>query len=94
MSASILQLKPDSSQKDRMSDGEVIEMKNSRYNIKVSNKGKKKQKRITSMTESMPGLHGIVHNRPLRVLFLSADTGGGHRASAESLANQVLSPNH
>jgi len=26
--------------------------------------------------------------RPLKVLFLSADTGGGHRASAESLANQ------
>lgn len=26
--------------------------------------------------------------RPLRVLFLSADTGGGHRASAESLARQ------
>lgn len=27
---------------------------------------------------------------PLRVLFLSADTGGGHRASAESLAKQFL----
>jgi 1,2-diacylglycerol 3-beta-galactosyltransferase len=26
----------------------------------------------------------------LKVLFLSADTGGGHRASAESLANQFL----
>ena len=26
---------------------------------------------------------------PLKVLFLSADTGGGHRASAESLAAQV-----
>jgi len=26
--------------------------------------------------------------RPLKVLFLSSDTGGGHRASAESLANQ------
>lgn len=26
---------------------------------------------------------------PLRVLFLSSDTGGGHRASAESLAKQV-----
>lgn len=25
----------------------------------------------------------------LKILFLSADTGGGHRASAESLANQV-----
>jgi len=24
----------------------------------------------------------------LKVLFLSSDTGGGHRASAESLANQ------
>jgi hypothetical protein len=27
--------------------------------------------------------------KKLKVLFLSADTGGGHRASAESLANQV-----
>jgi len=27
---------------------------------------------------------------PLKVLFLSADTGGGHRASAESLAKQFL----
>jgi hypothetical protein len=27
--------------------------------------------------------------RPLRVLFLSSDTGGGHRASAEALAKQV-----
>jgi len=28
--------------------------------------------------------------KPLKVLFLSADTGGGHRASAESLANQFM----
>eukprot|EP00978_Attheya_sp_CCMP212_P036042 scaffold160723_cov45-Attheya_sp.AAC.2 len=27
---------------------------------------------------------------PLKVLFLSSDTGGGHRASAESLANQFI----
>ena len=26
---------------------------------------------------------------PLKILFLSSDTGGGHRASAEALANQV-----
>jgi hypothetical protein len=26
---------------------------------------------------------------PLRVMFLSSDTGGGHRASAESLGKQV-----
>jgi hypothetical protein len=25
----------------------------------------------------------------MRILFLSADTGGGHRASAEALAKQV-----
>lgn len=32
--------------------------------------------------------------RPLKVLFLSSDTGGGHRASAEALAKQfeVLYP--
>lgn len=28
-------------------------------------------------------------NGPLKILFLSSDTGGGHRASAEALANQV-----
>ena len=30
-------------------------------------------------------------NRPLKILFLSSDTGGGHRASAEALANHVSS---
>lgn len=29
------------------------------------------------------------NNGPLKILFLSSDTGGGHRASAEALANQV-----
>lgn len=28
------------------------------------------------------------NNGPLKILFLSSDTGGGHRASAEALANQ------
>jgi hypothetical protein len=28
-------------------------------------------------------------DKPMKVLFLSSDTGGGHRASAESLAKQV-----
>jgi len=43
-------------------------------------------------TESTVSLyeHASAENRPLRVLFLSADTGGGHRASAESLAKQFL----
>jgi len=41
----------------------------------------------TSRTEDTTGaLKGGI--RPLKVLFLSSDTGGGHRASAESLANQ------
>lgn len=31
------------------------------------------------------------HAKPMKVLFLSSDTGGGHRASAESLAKQVSS---
>lgn len=36
-------------------------------------------------------VHDPAENRgPLKVLFLSADTGGGHRASAESLAKQFL----
>lgn len=34
--------------------------------------------------------HVVPSQRGLKVLFLSADTGGGHRASAESLANQFL----
>ena len=28
--------------------------------------------------------------KPMKVLFLSADTGGGHRASAESLGKQIM----
>lgn len=32
--------------------------------------------------------HVASNKKALKVLFLSADTGGGHRASAESLANQ------
>jgi len=31
---------------------------------------------------------GTSHRRGLKILFLSSDTGGGHRASAESLAKQ------
>jgi len=34
------------------------------------------------------GEEDAASKRPLRVLFLSADTGGGHRASAEALARQ------
>jgi len=30
----------------------------------------------------------LENKRPLKILFLSSDTGGGHRASAEALANQ------
>jgi hypothetical protein len=41
--------------------------------------------RIDTNDNFVPG------NKALKVLFLSADTGGGHRASAESLANQVRS---
>lgn len=43
--------------------------------------------------EVMQDVNGAVQAKkgaPLKVLFLSADTGGGHRASAESLANQFL----
>jgi 1,2-diacylglycerol 3-beta-galactosyltransferase len=32
----------------------------------------------------------LLPQKKMKVLFLSADTGGGHRASAESLANQLL----
>lgn len=47
---------------------------------------------VADSTDNIPIDYHLVHskeNRPLRVLFLSADTGGGHRASAESLAKQV-----
>ena len=35
-------------------------------------------------------LDPATHRKPMKVLFLSADTGGGHRASAESLGKQFL----
>lgn len=51
----------------------------------------------TKLLETQEGLNEIKagdiegENRgPLKVLFLSADTGGGHRASSESLAAQFL----
>mmetsp|Transcript_120038 Transcript_120038/g.179342 ORF Transcript_120038/g.179342 Transcript_120038/m.179342 type:complete len:529 (+) Transcript_120038:98-1684(+) len=39
---------------------------------------------VSMMSDSVNG------KRPMRVLFLSSDTGGGHRASAEALAKQFL----
>jgi len=41
-----------------------------------------------SDVEGLTNMSGMKRNYPLSILFLSADTGGGHRASAESLANQ------
>lgn len=44
---------------------------------------------VTNLPESTAQSERIkFHGRPLKVLFLSEDTGGGHRASAESLAKQ------
>mmetsp|Transcript_2612 Transcript_2612/g.3031 ORF Transcript_2612/g.3031 Transcript_2612/m.3031 type:complete len:556 (-) Transcript_2612:381-2048(-) len=40
--------------------------------------------------ENSEGSSSSRKNGPLKVLFLSADTGGGHRASAESLASQFV----
>jgi hypothetical protein len=37
-----------------------------------------------------PHLKKYRQKRPLKVLFLSSDTGGGHRASAEALGKQVI----
>lgn len=39
-------------------------------------------------TPSDDGAAATSDKRPLRILFLSSDTGGGHRASAEALATQ------
>ena len=39
-------------------------------------------------TRSPPPLPSAPSAPPLKILFLSSDTGGGHRASAESLASQ------
>lgn len=45
---------------------------------------------IFSLSRADAPLPPLLQNKqPLRVLFLSADTGGGHRASAEALAKQV-----
>jgi 1,2-diacylglycerol 3-beta-galactosyltransferase len=41
-----------------------------------------------STSQSSPIANTGGDRGPLKVLFLSSDTGGGHRASAESLANQ------
>lgn len=46
---------------------------------------------MTSLTKDVFQIS--FQKRKLKVLFLSADTGGGHRASAESLANQVCTSN-
>ena len=42
---------------------------------------------VKSEVDSLPD-PPLESNRGLKVLFLSSDTGGGHRASAESLARQ------
>lgn len=49
----------------------------------------KAKKQIHTMLAATSGDgQGQPDNRPLKILFLSADTGGGHRASAEALAKQ------
>lgn len=53
---------------------------------------KKKSKSEKADTESPDEVNSTTANKysskPLKVLFLSGDTGGGHRASAEALARQ------
>lgn len=46
--------------------------------------------KFLSTKESIVQISGgsVADKRPLKVLFLSADTGGGHRASAEALGKQ------
>lgn len=44
----------------------------------------------TKLTDVVEGGSYSIPKRPLKVLLLSADTGGGHRASAESLINQFM----
>lgn len=44
---------------------------------------------FSSHTFSIFNAFALQGNKALRVLFLSSDTGGGHRASAQALAKQV-----
>eukprot|EP00534_Pseudo-nitzschia_fraudulenta_P000328 CAMPEP_0201119314 /NCGR_PEP_ID=MMETSP0850-20130426/3471_1 /ASSEMBLY_ACC=CAM_ASM_000622 /TAXON_ID=183588 /ORGANISM="Pseudo-nitzschia fraudulenta, Strain WWA7" /LENGTH=536 /DNA_ID=CAMNT_0047384979 /DNA_START=352 /DNA_END=1962 /DNA_ORIENTATION=+ len=46
--------------------------------------------RATSMDAAAAEASATDAKRPMHILFLSADTGGGHRASAEALAKQFL----
>jgi len=50
----------------------------------------KKHLEATTMGTSSAEAPSSDLNRPMHILFLSADTGGGHRASAEALAKQFL----
>jgi hypothetical protein len=43
---------------------------------------------VSTATSDKPLRAPPKNNGPLKILFLSSDTGGGHRASAEALANQ------
>lgn len=43
---------------------------------------------VAEEAEEQSDSKGKQKQRPLKILFLSSDTGGGHRASAEALANQ------
>jgi hypothetical protein len=47
---------------------------------------KKEPVEAFSFATAPTGTHGPT--RPMKVLFLSSDTGGGHRASAEALGKQ------
>jgi len=55
-----------------------------------SSKNKKALKSTLKMSDAHVGMNqsNVVKGAPLNVLFLSADTGGGHRASAEALGKQ------
>jgi len=44
----------------------------------------------TTKSESVITERIVGEKRPIKVLFLSADTGGGHRASAEALGKQFM----
>lgn len=62
----------------------------SKSSLSVATNQQQNTEEVTTETEVADTLEALQQQskRPLKILFLSSDTGGGHRASAEALANQ------
>jgi len=74
----------------------AVNLEECKTNIAVGNDDTAESNDLSPDTPSIPVPRGgnlddeTKKGGPLKILFMSADTGGGHRASAESLANQFM----